>query len=291
MVMISTLYKIKSDLKKTYRIAVASDIHDIPCDAVLRDIADHKPDFITIPGDIIYWRSLKGCDFDYDPDIPLLPRFPEAERFIREIPKIAPSFFSYGNHEWLLRPADALRIQEAGVTVLDNSWTGFGEFAIGGLSAPFFTNYKNFSEEWRGGHPEDLRWDLINEYAQWHTPDYRKTVESSWLADFEEQAGYKVLLCHQPEYWAIMEPFLKNHQIDLVIAGHAHGGQIRIGNQGLFAPAQGILPKYTAGIHEGNYGSIVISKGLSNHVKVPRLFNPCEMVYIDLVNNDVSDPD
>lgn len=48
--------------------------------------------------------------------------------------------------------------------------------------------------------------------------------------------------------------------IDLVLSGHAHGGQIRLFGQGLFAPGQGILPKYTSGVHE----NMIISKGLAN---------------------------
>ena len=76
---------------------------------------------------------------------------------------------------------------------------------------------------------------------------------------------------------------LKDRKIDLVLSGHAHGGQIRVMGQGIFSPGQGLFPKYTAGIHRGKYGSMVISRGLSNpYSYVPRLGNPCEVVYVEM---------
>jgi predicted MPP superfamily phosphohydrolase len=64
-----------------------------------------------------------------------------------------------------------------------------------------------------------------------------------------------------------------------VLSGHAHGGQIRIFGQGLFAPGQGILPRYTAGLHDGR---LLISRGMANHTIIPRLFNPPEMLTVEL---------
>ena len=66
------------------------------------------------------------------------------------------------------------------------------------------------------------------------------------------------------------------------MAGHAHGGQIRIGNQGLYASGQGWFPQYTSGIHREQYGSMIISRGLSNPVKVPRIFNNPEIVSVQI---------
>ena len=95
-----------------------------------------------------------------------------------------------------------------------------------------------------------------------------------WLDGFECQPGYRLLLSHHPEYW---HRYLRSRQIDLILSGHAHGGQIRLFGQGLFSPGQGLLPKYSSGIH----GNMIISRGLSNTGGVvPRLFNPTETVYI-----------
>lgn len=77
-----------------------------------------------------------------------------------------------------------------------------------------------------------------------------------------------------------------NRHIDLVFSGHAHGGQIRVFDHGLYAPDQGLWAKYTRGMHHhGPNGSMIISTGLSNTGGiVPRLFNPREIVYIRLEN-------
>ena len=95
-----------------------------------------------------------------------------------------------------------------------------------------------------------------------------------WLEEFERQPGYRILLCHHPEYYP---RFLKGRDIDLILSGHAHGGQWRIGRQGIFAPSQGLFPRLTEGVHDGR---LVISRGLANRTPVPRLNNPPEIVYI-----------
>ena len=81
---------------------------------------------------------------------------------------------------------------------------------------------------------------------------------------------------------------LINRNIDLVLSGHAHGGQFRLFGQGFFSPGQGWFPKYTSGIHRGKYGRMIISKGMANTVRVaPRLFNPTEVVYIEVVRGEL----
>ena len=100
--------------------------------------------------------------------------------------------------------------------------------------------------------------------------------ELGWLADYTAQEGFHLLLCHHPEYWP---RYLRALPIELTLSGHAHGGQIRLFGQGLYAPGQGLLPKYTSGVYENR---LVVSRGLSNNVMVPRLFNPTELVYLDL---------
>jgi predicted MPP superfamily phosphohydrolase len=77
---------------------------------------------------------------------------------------------------------------------------------------------------------------------------------------------------------------LRDHPIDLVLSGHAHGGQIRLFGRGLFSPGQGLLPFYTGGIYSGPYGKMIVSRGMANTAPppIPRLFNPREIVIIDL---------
>ena len=78
-------------------------------------------------------------------------------------------------------------------------------------------------------------------------------------------------------------PIVQNRDIDLVLSGHAHGGQFRFFDQGVYAPGQGWWPKYTGGIHWGENGRIIISRGMANTAKmIPRLFNPTEIVYVHM---------
>jgi predicted MPP superfamily phosphohydrolase len=98
-----------------------------------------------------------------------------------------------------------------------------------------------------------------------------------WIDDFAKNDCYKILLCHQPEYF---DRYLRPFDIDLFVSGHAHGGQWRIFGRGVYAPDQHLFPKYTSGLHENR---LVISRGVSNSAKpIPRFFNPREVVIISV---------
>ena len=281
----STFYTVTGQLSKQYRVALVADTHNTQCDRIVDDLERHSPDIIVLAGDIVYGAEIDRSTFPYNPQKLWLKEFANADQQVHALPDIAPTFFSYGNHEWLLTPADEKRIEEARIKVLHNTWTEYGELIIGGLSSPDVGNYRIFQDEYRREHPSDTRGNLRREYFYWHTHEIRKTPDATWLHTFENTKGYKMLICHHPEYWEMKEPKLKNHCIDLVLAGHAHGGQIRMGNRGLFATGQGWFPRFTSGIHHGDYGDMVISRGLSNTMRFPRLFNPWEMVYVDIVPN------
>jgi len=93
---------------------------------------------------------------------------------------------------------------------------------------------------------------------------------------------YTILLSHRPELFA---QYVK-HNFDLVLSGHAHGGQWRIPfllQNGLYSPNQGIFPKYTNGIHEQSNTKMIVSRGLSREsTPIPRFYNPPELVVINL---------
>ena len=86
-----------------------------------------------------------------------------------------------------------------------------------------------------------------------------------------------LLLCHHPEYYP---EYIRDTVIELTVAGHAHGGQWNFFGRGVFAPGQGLFPKYTAGVYDG--GRLIVSRGATNTVKVPRFFNPTETVIINI---------
>lgn len=88
-----------------------------------------------------------------------------------------------------------------------------------------------------------------------------------------------VLLVHEPQFFNTYA----HEKVDLIFAGHAHGGQIRLPfTQGLFAPGQGVLPKLTAGIHRKGNTAMIISRGLGNSVFPFRVFNRPEIVVTEL---------
>ena len=102
-------------------------------------------------------------------------------------------------------------------------------------------------------------------------------TNDKWLKAFEEEKKFKILLNHHPEDF---ENYLSEKNLDLILSGHAHGGQIRVFGKGLFAPGQGLFPKYT----HGKYGHMIVTSGLANTAApfIPRIGNPTEIVKINL---------
>lgn len=161
--------------------------------------------------------------------------------FLRESAKRKPTFYSLGNHETRQETYDELMalVKESGAEVLIN-------------------RYVRFHDLWIGG---------------WYDP---KVVQVPDMMDeFEQLEGCKLLLCHKPEHYMDL---LRHRQVDLTIAGHAHGGQIRIGNQGIYAPGQHFFPRYTKGWENG--GKLLISAGAGNPCRMPRWNNPCEVLML-----------
>lgn len=92
--------------------------------------------------------------------------------------------------------------------------------------------------------------------------------------------NYNILLAHRPEKIRLYSGF------DLVLSGHAHGGQWRIPYlvNGLYSPNQGVLPNYAGGLYELNSQNFIVSRGLSNEsTKIFRFYNHREIVVIDLI--------
>lgn len=173
---------------------------------------------------------------------------------------IAPTFFSLGNHERKITEKQINDIKSIGAVVLDNIWLRFRNVFIGGMTSPFVT-------EWRNTHQTVLHYAL---------PDI------SWLDEFEKQNGFKILLDHHPENYGRVT---RDRDIDLILSGHAHGGQIRLFGYGLYAPHQGVFPKYTSGVYDNR---LVVSRGLGNIKPIPRIGNPTELVYVKIqssINN------
>jgi len=174
-----------------------------------------------------------------------------AMAFVDGATAIAPVYFISGNHDLFTEDTCALRDQliDAGVIVLENEITtiqneGGDSFNLIGLSDA------NLADD-----------TLSNLCAE---------IENTDLT---------ILLAHKPQFF---EEYSDN-DVDLVLSGHAHGGQIRlpfIG--GVFAPEQGFFPKYTAGKYQIQDTTMIVSRGLGNSVLPFRLFNRPDIVVITL---------
>lgn len=170
--------------------------------------------------------------------------YAEAARFLREAPKAAPVFYSMGNHErkCAYRQEWMELVRASDVTWLDDESTLFEGIRIGGLS----------SQE-------------------------SGIANGDFLARFEQEKEFKLLMCHHPEMW---RDYVQGRDIDFTICGHAHGGQVQIFGQGLYAPGQGFFPKLTHGVHDG--GRMMISRGMTNGARAPRINDPCELIILRL---------
>jgi len=112
----------------------------------------------------------------------------------------------------------------------------------------------------------------------------RRHFETQLYSAFDgiDNSLFTIFLNHRPERFSQVSHF----EFDLMLAGHAHGGHWRIPflNRGFVAPGQGILPNYTSGPYEKGAQTLIVSRGLSSaSVPIPRLFNPFEVVVIDVV--------
>lgn len=106
------------------------------------------------------------------------------------------------------------------------------------------------------------------------------SLKNETIFKITPDADKKILLAHDPRYF---ERYAKAGY-DLVLCGHAHGGQWRIPftHKGLFAPGQGAFPKYSEGLHGSGKTKMIISRGLGNSEFPLRLFNRPEIVVVDI---------
>ena len=258
------------------RLAILADFHDREPESVLNILRSEMPDAIMIPGDLVVGYFPEGGAY-------IIDRCRNVIRFLESCCRIAPTYMSVGNHECLLCCDEYDRLRMTGVKVLNNEWVEPSEgILIGGLTSAYAISYNRFRDDYnrQSGTEKYVR------YPHHKRPkDIRKhPTDSKWIDAFEKADGYKILLSHHPEYWSMREPMLRDRKIDLVVSGHAHGGQWRLMGRGIYSPGQGLFPQYTNGIHQGPYGSMIVSRGLSNPYKtVPRLGNPCEVVYVQFV--------
>lgn len=239
--------KIPSDFND-YRIVQISDFHNTKSKTLtnnlVKEIEMQKPNIIVVTGDFV---DSSKTDIE------------TAINFIRKINNIAPIYFISGNHEASISNYSKLKekLEENKVIILDNKIEvlKINESTINliGINDPLMAHESGVT------HSEIVKIELD-------------------IAQYDENR-YNILLSHRPE---LFDTYVEK-KIDLILAGHAHGGQIRIPLiGGIIAPNQGFFPKYTNGIFEENKTTMVISRGIGNSILPFRINNKPELVVITL---------
>ena len=230
------------------RLAVVTDFHSSDnADDVVAMVASSAPDAVLMVGDL------------FDDDTQNRP----TERtlsLMRQLSALYPCYYVSGNHEAWTGEMDALyqQTEEAGVTVLRMSsgvLTVRGQrIALCGIPDPY---------------------EMVFSGAPDTEEQLRQALEDVDSADFT------VLLAHRPELLAKYAQF----PLDLVVSGHAHGGQVRIPGvlNGLYAPNQGWFPKLAGGAYTQDGTTLIVSRGLAVRTRLPRIFNRPEVVLVRCV--------
>lgn len=230
------------------RLAVVTDFHSSDnADDVVAMVASCAPDAVLLVGDM------------FDDDIANRP----TERtlsLMRQLSALYPCYYVSGNHEAWTGEMDALyqQTEEAGVMVLRMSsgvLTVRGQrIALCGIPDPY---------------------EMVFSGAPDTEEQIRQAMENVDSADFT------VLLAHRPELLAKYAQF----PLDLVVSGHAHGGQVRIPGvlNGLYAPNQGWFPKLAGGAYTQDGTTLIVSRGLAVRTRLPRIFNRPEVVLVRCV--------
>ena len=253
-------YSVESEkLSAPVRIALLTDLHSCKYGKnqknLIEAVQEQNPDIVLLGGDI------------FDDKVP----HKNAELTVKQLAEQYPCYYVTGNHEyWSREVGNILDIIEGyGVTVLSGE-CGTIEIkgqtiSICGVDDPDVAVY--LAE----GVPIEQQLDSAETAAR----------------EAEKVSGkevFSILLSHRPELFKTYQ----NYGFDLVLSGHAHGGQWRIPGllNGLFAPDQGLFPEYAGGRYDYAGGTMIVSRGLAREsTPVPRIFNRPELVIVDVYGN------
>lgn len=233
-----------------FRIAVVSDLHNARFGKGNQPIIDlirqDQPDLIAITGDLV---DADRTDIDTAIDL------------VSALTQIAPCYYVTGNHEAAIgRLCSAMEeeLLRLHVTILHDQVVTIAKdgqsIQLAGLEDPAFAA--------RGGALQSVA--------------LKDALERMEIGD-----GYCVLLSHRPEAFSVYA----EEKLDLVLSGHAHGGQFRlplIG--GLIAPNQGLFPEYDAGVYTRERTTMIVSRGIGSSIIPVRFNNRPEIVAVELLS-------
>lgn len=231
-----------------FRIVQVSDLHNAEFGKGNKKLLDMlneaKPDIIAVTGDLIDSRH---TDID------------AVLGFAKEAVKLAPCCFVTGNHEAWIDNYVQLEagLAECGVTVMHDSEVvlkrGGEQIALLGIDDPSFARRNG------GG--------------------VASSMSPEEISALSKTDNFAVLLSHRPEFF---EQYCEAG-VDLVLSGHAHGGQIRLPFVGgLVAPNQGLFPEYDSGLYTFGGTSMIVSRGIGNSIVPLRFNNRPEIIAVEL---------
>lgn len=233
-----------------FKIAHVSDLHNRDWKGqLIQKLEKEKPDAIFITGDLV---DSKKTDIEI------------AMSFIDRALQISPVYYVTGNHEAWIKNYRELekRLLKSGVVVMDDKSSYIeregSKIQIVGIKDSDFAKIDKLYDS--------------NEL----------TIEKR-LERLLDKELFSITLSHRPE---IFDKYV-HVGADLVLAGHAHGGQYRIPFVGgVIAPNQGLFPKYTSGVYTKENTSMVVSRGLGNSILRVRINNTPELIIVTLTNDD-----
>ena len=245
-------YTVQTDkLDTRIRIALITDLHSCKYGEKQQELIDaidaQNPDLVALAGDI------------FDDDIP----DDNTEYLLRGITKKYPCYYVTGNHEF---------------------WSGAENFTTKmSILNKYNVNILSGETEVVAATGGVINICGVDDPAQSENDDMGPFISQLESAKGTARSGYcTVLLSHRPE---LLELYAE-YDFDLVLCGHAHGGQWRIPDvlNGLLAPNQGLFPKYAGGEYRIGDTTMIVSRGLAReNTVIPRLFNPPELVIVDLI--------
>ncbi len=236
--------EIPANVNRPIRILHISDLHNRSFGKenrrLKKKIAELQPDIICYTGDLNKRKS-HG-------------KYHRGVAFLKDLAEQYPLFYAYGNHEVMGEEDDIIEaaLTSSKVHLLRNE---IAEITVNDEPCSVLGLDITYRKQ---------------EYAAVQMERFSTTV-----------SGVKIVLCHFPHFFVQPEKLsLSEYPVDVILSGHAHGGQIRIFRHGIFAPEQGFFPKYTAGVYRSEQTQMVVNRGLGG---LPiRVFNRPEIGVISL---------
>ena len=243
-------YQVSSrKLTHSIRVVFLTDVHlreyGMDNGDLVEDIENLSPDLILLGGDLV-----NDTVDSYDNMISLCSQLTE----------IAPVCGVLGNHEdvKIYHQGDeelVKRFEDAGVKILRNEEASYSLYdntvSVIGIE----------------GKPED--------FASYGAKECMEAQES------ENQYDLRICIAHVPTYFP---EELENYSFDLGLAGHTHGGIVRLPKLGaLYSAEEGLFPEYGGGVYTlDNKATLIVSRGLGDSDKWPRINNVPELSVLDI---------